>query len=335
MRIDRLPVSTVALAASLAVAAGADAAVWRIPGHFATIQAAIDSPRVKDGDTLRVLTGSHAGATVTKAVTIRGWDRAGTGVLIVDGPVVNPYGKAGFFFPGAGAGSGATIADLAFSNVAFAVFSRGANDVSVVGTTTWGALQGITNWGRGQWGRGWDITRNRILGLRTSCGGGIGILIGDYQGATVTGNRITHNEVEGRLRVPGGDCGGYAAPGILLIADFRLPGDTGAAIEGNRVAKNRVFLASSEPIIVRATGIELTDTRNTPALLVIRQNDVVYNDLRRLTDPIALAPDELSTVNRIEGNWLGDPLLARSRSADPESLSRATAGPPADPKPIR
>jgi len=335
MRIDRLPVSTVALAASLAVAAGADAAVWRIPGHFATIQAAIDSSRVKDGDTLRVLTGSHAGATVTKAVTIRGWDRAGTGVLIVDGPVVNPYGKAGFLFPGAGAGSGATIADLAFSNVAFAVFSRGANDVSVVGTTTWGALQGITNWGRGQWGRGWDITRNRILGLRTSCGGGIGILIGDYQGATVTGNRIAHNEVEGRLHVPGDDCGGYSAPGILLMADFRLPGDTGAVIEGNRVAKNRVFLASSEPIVVPAAGIELSDTRNTPALLVIRQNEVVYNDLRRLTHPIALTPDELATVNRIEWNWMGEPFAARNRSAAPEGLSRATAGPAADPKPIR
>ncbi|HEX9187499.1 MAG TPA: hypothetical protein VGB87_10530, partial [Vicinamibacteria bacterium] len=228
MTLGRLLVSTVATAASLVVAGGADAAVWRVPGHFPTIQAAIDSPRVKDGDTLRVMPGSHVGATVTKAVTIRGWGRAGTGAIVVDGPVVNAYGKAGFLFPGGGAGSGATIADLAFSRLAFPVFSRGANDVSVTGTTMWGALQGVSNWGRGEWGRGWDITHNSILGLRTSCGGGIGILVGDYEGATVTGNLIAHNEVEGRLHVPGDDCGDYAAPGIVLIADFRYPGDTGA-----------------------------------------------------------------------------------------------------------
>jgi hypothetical protein len=317
------------------VAGSAAAAVFQVPGSFPTIQAALDSPRVRDGDTLRVLPGSHAGATVTKAVTILGWDRRGTGVTIVDGPVANSYGKAGFLFAGGGAGSGATIADLAFSNVAFPVFSRGANDVSVTRTSIWGALQGVSSWAGGQWGNGWVITHNSILGLRTRCGGGIGILVGDYQGATVTGNVIAHNEVEGRLRTPAGDCGGYAAPGILLIADYRYPGDTGAVIERNRVAKNRVFLASSEPAIVPVSGIELTDTRNDPALLFVRENEVVYNDLRRLSDPIVLTPDDLVTVNRIEANWLGDSLTARGRTAALRSQSRSAAGPPPDPKPIR
>ncbi|HEX9189866.1 MAG TPA: hypothetical protein VGB87_22510 [Vicinamibacteria bacterium] len=335
MRLARLVVPTVAIALSPLAAGSASAAVFQIPGSFPTIQAAMDSPRVKDGDTLRVLPGSHAGATVTKAVTIVGWDRRGTGATIVDGPAANAYGNAGFLFAGGGAGSGATIADLAFSNVAFPVFSRGANDVSVTRTAMWGALQGVTSWAGAQYGKGWVITHNSILGLRTSCGGGIGILVGDYRGATVTGNLIAHNEVEGRLRTPAGDCGGYAAPGILLIADYRYPGDTGAVIERNRVTKNHVFLASSEPAIVPVDGIELTDTRNDPALLVIRENEVVYNDLRRLSDPIVLTPDDLATVNRIEANRLGDPFTARGPATAPRSYSRSAAGPPADPKPIR
>ena len=36
--------------------------------------------------------------------------------------------------------------------------------------------------------------------------------------------------------------GGYDAPGVVLFADHRYPGDTGAVIEGNRVLKNRVDL---------------------------------------------------------------------------------------------
>ena len=269
-----------------------------MPGHFPNIQAAIDSSLVKDGDVLRVLPGLRTGATVTKAVALR----ALGGVTIVNGPVVNSLGKAGFLFPGNGAGSGATVDGFVFEGVAFPVFSRGANDVSVTRNTMLMPNQGVTNWANGTlWGKGWDITHNAIVDLRTSCGGGIGILIGDYTGGTVTGNVIAHNDIRGRVRVPSDDCGGYDAPGIVLFADWRYAGDPGATITGNRVTKNRVSLSSTRAALVPVSGVELSDTRNDPDELDIKDNAVVYNDLRGLAVPVALTPDELplpSTASR-------------------------------------
>jgi hypothetical protein len=125
MRLCRL--LTVTSAAVLLLAATAGAAEWRVPGHFPTIQAAIDSSRVVDGDTIHVRHHICKGATVTKAVVIRGDGR----VTIWDGPVVNSLGKAGFLFPGKGKGSGATVTGFTFQRVAFPVFSRGADEVSV------------------------------------------------------------------------------------------------------------------------------------------------------------------------------------------------------------
>jgi hypothetical protein len=311
MKLGRVLTPTMALAGALLSCGSAEAAVWRVPGHFPTIQAAMDSSLVKDGDVLRVLPGRRAGATVTKAVAIRGlgW------VTIVHGPVVNSFGEAGFFFPGGGAGSGATVRGFRFENVAFPVFSRGADDVSVTHNAMYRPNQGVTNWANGTWGKGWDITHNAILDLRTSCGGGIGILIGDYAGGTVTGNVIAHNVVRGRVRVPPDDCGGYGAPGIVLFADWRQPGDTGATITGNRVAKNRVLLSSGNPALVPVAGVELSDTRDLATELDITDNAIVYNDLRGMDVPVALTPDELGhPVNRIEKN-LTDPAALSAGSA--------------------
>ena len=274
MKIGRVLAATTALAVLICGSAGA--AEWRVPGRFPTLQAAIDSSLVKDGDVLRVLPGRRTGATVTKAVVLRALGC----VTIVDGPAVNDLGKAGFLFPGGGAGSGATVDGFTFEGVAFPVFSRGADDVSVTRNTMHGPLQGVSNWANGAWGKGWDITHNTILDLRTSCAGGIGILIGDYKGGAVTGNVIAHNEVRGRVRVPSDDCGGYDAPGIVLFADWRYSGDTGATITRNRVTKNRVSISSGKPALVAVAGVELSDTRNDPTELDITDNAVVYNDLR-------------------------------------------------------
>ena len=301
MKLGRVLTAAMALAGVCLLCGSAGAGQWRVPGDFPTIQAAIDSPLVEDGDVLRVLPGRRSGATVTKAVAIRALDC----VTIVDGPVVNTLGKAGFLFPGGGAGSGATVDGFRFENVAFPVFSRGADDVSVTRNTMHGANQGVTNWANGAWGKGWDITHNTILDLRTSCGGGIGILIGDYNGGTVTGNLIAHNKVRGRVRVPRGDCGGYNAPGIVLFADWRYPGDTGARITGNRVAKNRVSVSSGNLDLVTVAGVELSIASDSAVGLDIADNAVVYNDLRGMDVPVALTPDELSTVNRIEKNLTG------------------------------
>jgi hypothetical protein len=295
MKLGRV-LTAMALAGSLPLCGSAGAATWWVPGRFSSIQAAIDSSQVKDGDVLRVLPGRRTGATVRKAVAIHALGR----VTIVDGPVVNSLGKAGFLFPGDGAGSGATVDGFLFENVAFPVFSRGADDVSVTRNTMYRPNQGVTNWA----GKDWDITHNTILDLRTSCGGGIGILIGDYNGGAVTGNVIAHNEVRGRVHVPWDDCGGYSAPGIVLFADWRYPGDTGATITLNRVAKNRVFISSDNHALVPVAGVELTDTRNLAGN--ITENAVVYNDLRGMAVPVALTPVGLDyPVNRIEKNLTG------------------------------
>jgi hypothetical protein len=299
MRLGR--VLAVATAALLLLTGSASAAVWRVPGDFPTIQAAMDSSLVADGDTVLVRAGVRTGATVNKAVVLQGQGR----VFITDGPVVNSLGNAGFLFAGGGAGSGATITGFVFDRVAFPVFSRGADDVSVTQNSMWRSIQAVTSWANASWGKGWDISHNDILSLRTSCGGGIGVLIGDYAGGTVTGNLIAHNRIRSWLRVPLTDCGGYNAPGIVLFADFRYPGDQGAVIQGNRVAKNRVAVMSGNPRLVTVSAIELSDTRDLSTELVIQGNDIVYNDLRGSSDPFAITPDELGAVNRIEHNYTG------------------------------
>jgi Right handed beta helix region len=290
------------------LAGGAGAAEWRVPSDFPTIQAAIDSASVANGDAIVVSPGQHAGATVTKAVTIRGTGRA----QIVDGPVVSALGKAGFYFAGSGAGSGATISDFSFSRLEFPVFSRGADDVTVTRNTMAHFLQGVTNWAYGSWGNRWEISDNTMHNLMTSCGGGVGILIGDYLGGTVSGNAVARNRIRGRLRVAADDCGGYNAPGILLYADFR-GGAAGATIQANSVTKNRVVLTAASlrvggpPWLVTASGIELSDTRNDPGILppALGGNVVTFNDLRDMEVPFLFTPDEVETANTIENNYTG------------------------------
>jgi len=181
-RRQTLTLAGVAAVAFAWAAPPAPAAQWRVPRDFRTIQAAVDSPRVGDGDVILVGAGRHSGAVVTKAVEIRGNGKA----VIVDGPrrwPAVPEWEAGFYFPGKGQGSGASLVHLRFAHVDLPVFSAGADDVTVARCTLESPLQGITNWGGDGWGNGWDVTGNTIQGLRSACAGGIGILVGDYAGA--------------------------------------------------------------------------------------------------------------------------------------------------------
>jgi hypothetical protein len=113
----------------------------------------------------------------------------------------------------------------------------------------------------------------------------------------------------------------------VLFADWRYPGDTGARITGNRVAKNRVSVSSGNLDLVTVAGVELSIAGDSAAGLDIADNAVVYNDLRGMDVPVALTPDELSTVNRIEKNLTG-PVV---RSLDSALRALAPAGAEAAP----
>jgi hypothetical protein len=69
--------------AVLVLGGTAGAATWNVPGDFATIQEAIDSPDVSPGATILVGPGNHDGAYVTKEVELKGEG----GAVINNGPL--------------------------------------------------------------------------------------------------------------------------------------------------------------------------------------------------------------------------------------------------------
>ena len=281
---------------------GTSAATWNVPGDYPTIQAAIDDPTVLAGDQIVVDGGTHAGATVTKPVHIKGVD----GATITSGPffVNHPLGgelNYGFVFPADHSGDGTTIEHLAFDGVEFPVFSRGTDGVTVSHTTMQGPVQGVTSYA----GSGWTIEHNEIVDLVSICGGGIGVIVGDNSAAAagVRDNVIAHNDVHGTLHVHPGDCGGYDGTGIVLYADFRSGRPGAEAIADNHVIKNKVALTSDTPSVVDVIAFEMTDTRDDDLLdPVVFDNAIGFNDFRGTANQIGLTPAGLELVNEISRN---------------------------------
>lgn len=286
-------------ALAISTAMGAASALageqWYVPGDFATIQEAIDSPLVVSGDSIRVGPGEHAGATVTKGVEIRGEG----GPVISDGPAHGSGMKQGFRL--LAGGDGATFSHLSFTVDLPIMNGEAADDVTVTHCDFENAVQAVSNWR----GSGWEITHNTIHDLRTRCGGGIGILVGDYGAGTIMDNLVAHNKITGTLHVSQGDCGGYSGTGIVVYADFRFGRVGTQSIAFNRVIKNHVALTSDNPAVVDVVAFELTDTRNDPAQLVLTDNTVAFNQWSDMTNQISLTPAELDGVNAISRN-LGD-----------------------------
>jgi len=273
---------------------------WKVPGDFATIQAAIDSVKVVDGDVIQVGPGYFAGATITKAVEIKGIG----GATINDGPFPwpgqRPF-KAGFYFTGiSGAGSGATITNLKFEVIEFPVFSRGANDITVTQCYMLNPIQGITNWS----GSRWQINHNEIVDLQCYNGGGIGILVADRSATKggVNGNVVSHNKISGILHVTGG--GGYSGTGIVVYADFRWGYPGALEMAFNQVTKNTISLESDTPDVVDVVAFELTDTRDAAMSLppAIHDNSIGFNDFRGTANQIAITPEDLALYNSISRN---------------------------------
>lgn len=278
----------------LSIAASASAATWEVPGDFPTIQAAIDSALVLEGDRIMVAPGVHDGALVTKNVQIKGEG----GAIINGGP---PHGSGlsqGFRF--GEDGDGATISHLTFE-VDLAIMNGAAvDDVTISQCTFNNAVQGVSNWR----GSGWEISHNVFNDLRTRNGGGIAILVADYLGGTVANNVVSHNKISGTLHVWADDGGGYSGTGIVLYADFRWNRLGAHRIEKNRVVKNKVSLVSDTPDTVGVVGIELTDTRDNNTSVVVN-NAIGFNDLRAMEDQLAFTPTNLDDSNDISRN-LGD-----------------------------
>ena len=161
-------------------------------------------------------------------------------------------------------------------------------------------VQGITNW----LGSGWTITQNNIVDLRSRCGGGIGILIGEYNAGVVSGNVISHNQISGTLHVSAGDCGGYNGTGIVVYADYRFGRSGAAHIAGNGILHNTVSLESDNPSLVDMVAIELTEAADPdPLQHVIHDNGIGFNDLRGTATQIALTPPALDNpINAISRN---------------------------------
>ena len=267
---------------------------WFVPGNFATIQEAIDNSSVENGDRIFVGPGNHAGALLTKGVEIRGKG----GATIDSGPPHSSGLIQGFQLL---AGSdGATISHLIF-RVDLAIMNGAAvNDVTVSHCTFLNTVQAISNWG----GSSWDINHNEIRDLRTDCGGGIGVLIGDRAEGTVSYNVVAHNKISGVLTSPAppDECGGYNGSGIVLYADFRWGAPGTQSISYNRVVKNWVALVSKSSPLVDVVAFEMTDTRDDPSLAVIHDNAIRFNDFRRTTLQIDLTPDNLDEYNSISRN---------------------------------
>lgn len=274
--------------------------MWSVPGDYFTIQDAIDDANVLDGHTILVSPGNHAGALVTKSIEIKGKGNS----VIDDGPAHSSGMIQGFRLM---AGSdGATISNLQFE-VDFGVMNAAAvNDVTIDHCIFLNAVQAISNWG----GNGWQITHNEIMDLRTRNGGGIGILIADWQGLSVIDNLIAHNKIYGTLNVYPSDGGGYQGSGIVLYADFRWGRPGTELIAFNRVIKNKVGLVSDRPEVVDVVAFELSQAWGSagppvPEPILVRDNSIGYNDFRGTILHIVLSPPALADYNYISRN-LGD-----------------------------
>jgi len=323
MKTMRKLLITCAVAALvLALGSTARAGTWNVPGDFDTIQEAIDL--AVTGDVILVGPGNYDGATVTKAVEIKGED----GAIINGGPELGTSGLYQGFRMQSG-GDGATISHLSFETVDFSIYSGGTDDVTVEHCTFTSPIQAITNWN----GNGWNISHNVINGLRTKNGGGIGIFIGTRasEESTANSNLITHNKITGEVVVPLDEIddynfpkppypdAGYSVVGICLMSD-RRDGRPAGPITGNRILKNKVAISSNNPRNHFPGGIELSDlglsNSGSPDLL---DNKVGFNDLRGMLDTvieepgaakptaILLYPDPLDPTNIISRNLGDDP----------------------------
>ena len=264
-----------------------------VPATHASIQEAVDDASCEE---VRVASGEWAGALVDRPVAITGVGKA----TITSGPPHSSGLLQGFRLL-AGA-DGSEFSHLTFAgNVALAIINGDpVGDVVVQHNTFINQIQAISAWRANNW----RIAHNTITDLRTTCGGGIGILLGDYTGGSFSGTEVSHNDISGTLHVSPGDCGGYNGSGIVLYSDYR-GGRLGGEVHSNYITHNKVSLTSDTPAVVDVVALELTDTRNDPfadPYPVIFDNAVGFNDFRGTSIQVVFTPTDLENHNDISRN---------------------------------
>jgi len=284
---------------SLLVAVGAVAVLARsatastirsVPGHYATIQEAVDA--ASPGDEVSVAPGRHCGAVVDKPLTLDGRGQA-TIVGCAAGPELFDGLRAGFVLPGVAGTSqagGTRIVGFVFDGrgvaasdlepLAFGVFARFADDVQISGNRFLGTVQAVTNTG----GDRWVIAHNEIHELTlfdctaARCAGGDGIVIQSAGGdlAAPGGPTNPANRPEGNLvfakEIDGTIPDGFAA--FSMVGIFVFAGD------GNVVRENRIRIADNPTSVAAGEGVLISNSRSgTPDVAPgSRNTTVLFND---------------------------------------------------------
>ncbi|MCK5087756.1 MAG: T9SS type A sorting domain-containing protein [Melioribacteraceae bacterium] len=277
---------------------------------YCTIQAAVDA--AADGDKIEVKKGKHFGAIVDKPVELKGKK----GAVIIDGPWYRPNLPLRFGFLLLSGASGTKIKGFTFEGngttdkIAFPIFARSADNITVEKNTLKMSLQGITNWH----GSGWKIKKNKLDGLWIYGGGGIGIFIGCSDGlSSANNNKVEDNKIKAHFETPPPD---YSVSGLTLYSDHRY-GRAGGLITDNVIKKNKV---------------EVTGTPNTNACELTDQSDLVNevtdnkfekNDLKKST-----VPWEFNPVDAMHNN------LFKKNKPQPAGLLAKLSNTPLAPKPF-
>lgn len=277
---------------SAAKAAPAKKSVIMVPGDYATIQAAVNA--AASGDTIKVVAGEYAGAVVNKRVKLMGSDGATVIKNLPGTPTLpsRPYLPIGFSLV-AGA-DGASIAHFIFDGtdfaaelkktwpkapaaLAFGVYAKSVNDVSVQHNTVLGTIQGINNW----YGDNWVISHNTVVDQGYWNGGGIGILVGSpmlSQGTPVSGNEVSYNDITGTIATDFN--GSYSMAGICLFGT-----------QGTVIQNNKVTFLNQCPTPDLAIGINVTSVATLGRVWPLCvDTTVVNNDCRN--SEIGLLVDE-------------------------------------------
>lgn len=249
------------------------ASTLKVPHDYPTIQGAVDA--AAPGDEIEVAKGKFCGATISKPLTLTSAKKGGATIIgCASGPVLagTPL-RVGFLLPGAPGGSAASgskihgfvfdgkgVSNSNLSPLAFGVFARFVDKVTVEDNKFLGTVQAITNTAGDKWG----ISDNEIEGLTlfdctgAFCGGGDGIVIQSASpaiagpgGSEDPGNRpeanaVVDNQIEGK------------APAGFHV--FGMDGIVMLGADGTAVVENKTKITAGASGDALAVGILVTNT---------------------------------------------------------------------------